>query len=472
MNNLVRQYLIEIARQPQKTVSYSDVVNDCKLNFNLKSPPDRIKLGGLLGCISEFEHEHNRPMLTSLVVHKGGKVPGSGYGDLSAYSGNYKAQDAVQEMQKCWDFWQKDENYKKYSPLPDTGFFTKKDLAFFKSWQSKVYDSGDPVHVEAKERLMNTVWGKSVDLGREIEKRLDGFDLDGRRYWSQRGWENGERVSTVKPYTWVKLFRHNDKGKNIFFTFGLDAYPGVEAFIYKIDCQNMGNNKLSDAKFDLFNSLIPESAQWNAIAFEELISWDLDSLIGRCVGFVRSNIAQYDAIVDAVCRDAAPALFANQLVRQKKPRDGYDIIPPVERNFVGCDVDFSSKAADQKSLGYKGEALVLEYERKILRNQPHLAAKVEQKRDGVGYDILSFDEAGNEKYIEVKTTTGNKHAPFWMSANEVDFMRQNEGKYCIYRLHNYNKKLNRAVFFVLNDNIGEQLLMQPTQYKMVLKKEA
>ena len=46
-----------------------------------------------------------------------------------------------------------------------------------------------------------------------------------------------------------------------------------------------------------------------------------------------------------------------------------------------------------------------------------------------------FPDIVAKKYygIEVKTTTGNEYSPFFLSENEIDFMRLNENRYCIYR---------------------------------------
>jgi hypothetical protein len=105
---------------------------------------------------------------------------------------------------------------------------------------------------------MDTVWKKSIYLCKRIVRGLEGFQLEGKKVWSQRGWKENEDGNNVqaaifKPYTWVKVFRNTDRGKDIFFTFGVDAHPDAEAFIYKIDCQSKRNSKLSQAQVDLCN---------------------------------------------------------------------------------------------------------------------------------------------------------------------------------------------------------------------------
>ena len=37
--------------------------------------------------------------------------------------------------------------------------------------------------------------------------------------------------------------------------------------------------------------------------------------------------------------------------------------------------------------------------------------------DGAGYDILSFETDGTERFLEVKTTVGYERTPFFISPN-------------------------------------------------------
>lgn len=82
-----------------------------------------------------------------------------------------------------------------------------------------------------------------------------------------------------------------------------------------------------------------------------------------------------------------------------------NICPPFRRK-----VDYVALQIENSNLGKLGELLVVEWEKKTLRQcgRQDLASQVEHVSetlgDGVGYDILSFDKYGNEKYIEVKTT--------------------------------------------------------------------
>lgn len=496
MNPRVRTYLIEAARQKDKFVFYSDVVRDCGLDIDISTDFGRRQLSDVLGEVSAFENNQQppRPLLSSLAIYKdkNRNDHGNGFYKIAEQLGKgdfKKLKDELygfSEAEECRKFWQKDENYQNFTSIADENqtqndldFFNQEELTFFKQWQYKVYDPNDDEHVDAKNYLMATVWEKSVHLGREIVKRLQGFELDGKRYWSQRGWtknKQGENVQAaiVKPYTWVKVFRNTDKGKDIFFTFGIDAFPETESFVYKMDCQEKRDSKLTQVQIDLCRSLIPATAKWNEIAFKDLTKGNWDSLIETCVRFVQDHTAHYDAIIEAIWGATIQStLFKNKLIKKEKPKDGCNSIPEIKKEFSGVDVDFQKKAKEQKEIGDKGEALVKQREIDFL-NQKKLydkAALVDIVQDGKGYDIYSFDEFGNEKFIEVKTTTGNEYSPFFLSENEVDFMRLNINQYFIYRVYNYDEENNFAEFYELSGDVENQLLMKPIQYKVLIKKE-
>lgn len=496
MNPEVRAYLIDAARQKDKFVYYSEVVKDCGLDIDTSTDYGRRQLSEVLGQVSAFENSQQppRPLLSSLAIYKDKSKNdhGDGFYRIAEQLGKgsfKKLKDdlfAFSEAEECRKYWQQNDNFQKFASITNgttiqngIEFFTQNELEFFKQWQYRVYNPSDDEHINAKNFLMATVWEKSIHLGREIVKQVQGFELDGKKYWSQRGWaENEEGVNVqsaiVKPYTWVKVFRNTDRGKDIFFTFGIDAYPETEAFIYKIDCQDKRDSKLSQTQINLCKSLIPATAKWNEISFDDLIKKNWDSLIEICVRFVQEHTKQYDAIIEAVWgAKIPPTLFKNKLIKKEKPKDGYDSIPETKKDFKGVDVDFQGKAKEQKDVGNKGETLVKQREIEFLKenNLHNKASLVEIVRDGKGYDVFSFDEFGNEKFIEVKTTIGNEYSPFFLSENEIDFMRLNKNKYCIYRVYNFDEENNFAEFYELSGDIESQLMMKPIQYKVLIKKE-
>ena len=107
--------------------------------------------------------------------------------------------------------------------------------------------------------------------------------------------------------------------------------------------------------------------------------------------------------------------------------------------------DYLEREARNISLGKAGEEFVLGYEHFRLHTlgQKRLAEKIEHvsvsKGDGMGYDILSFEADGREKYIEVKTTAFGKETPFFVSRGEMQFARDNPDRFHLYRLFEFRK---------------------------------
>src|ERR1700733_3639411 len=98
-----------------------------------------------------------------------------------------------------------------------------------------------------------------------------------------------------------------------------------------------------------------------------------------------------------------------------------------------------------RTLGRAGEAFVVDVEKRQLAEaeRPDLARKVRwtaaEDGDGAGYDVLSFDRAGTERLIEVKTTNGSARTPFFLSRNECDLATERPADWRIYRVHLFAK---------------------------------
>jgi hypothetical protein len=110
------------------------------------------------------------------------------------------------------------------------------------------------------------------------------------------------------------------------------------------------------------------------------------------------------------------------------------------RKFDPVERDFRNRA-----LGKAGERFVIDLEQRSLTeaDRADLARRVRwvsvEDGDGAGYDIMSFDPAGRERLIEVKTTNGSARTPFYLSRNERDFAEQAPAEWRIYRVHLFAK---------------------------------
>ena len=91
----------------------------------------------------------------------------------------------------------------------------------------------------------------------------------------------------------------------------------------------------------------------------------------------------------------------------------------------------------------QGEEFVFDLELHYLDGigRADLAAKVEwtarDRGEGLRYDIRSFDDAGRERFIEVKTTKGPKSRPFLFTGTELECGEELKGRYWIYRLFGF-----------------------------------
>lgn len=82
--------------------------------------------------------------------------------------------------------------------------------------------------------------------------------------------------------------------------------------------------------------------------------------------------------------------------------------------------------------------------------------------DGLGYDIMSYDDTGRKIFIEVKTTGGGIGTPFFLSANELEVSKDKGSCFKIYRLYNYPKEPR---VYQIEGPLHESLDLTPTNYR-------
>lgn len=119
-----------------------------------------------------------------------------------------------------------------------------------------------------------------------------------------------------------------------------------------------------------------------------------------------------------------------------------DYIDRLVRKF-----DYVARDIQNRSIGIAGEEFVFNFERQQLNlaNRADLSDKVrwvsKDDGDGAGYDILSFTNQGDEKFIEVKTTIGNSRTPFFISRNEFEFCKQAGESFSLIRLYDFRRNV-------------------------------
>lgn len=130
--------------------------------------------------------------------------------------------------------------------------------------------------------------------------------------------------------------------------------------------------------------------------------------------------------------------------------------------------DYLEREARNQSLGLAGEEFVTLYEhwRLIELGQQRLADKVEHvsqtKGDGLGYDVLSYDSDGKERFIEVKTTTFGRDTPFFVSRGELALSHGAKDKFHLYRLFEFR---HAPRLFDLPGSLDQHCVLDPVTYR-------
>jgi hypothetical protein len=158
--------------------------------------------------------------------------------------------------------------------------------------------------------------------------------------------------------------------------------------------------------------------------------------------------------------------FDNLIVAPPKTEVVLEPIPAYNRNPIK--INYLEKEQTNRKLGLSGEELVVTFERwnLIQLGKEKLAGQIrwisKEEGDGAGFDILSKNINGSDKFIEVKTTKLSKEAPFYFTRNELLFSSSHSNEYHLYRLFNFEKN---AKMFVKQGSLESICHSIPMTYK-------
>lgn len=137
------------------------------------------------------------------------------------------------------------------------------------------------------------------------------------------------------------------------------------------------------------------------------------------------------------------------------------------------EMNYEETQRKKSEIGLEGEFFVIRYEEERLKKLfPNDETKrpqhdSQEKGDGIGYDIRSFDEEGNPIYIEVKTTSSSYDKAFYITEEEKKFSIEKAQQYRLYRVYNFkNSKGNIGI----TAGSLEAFCERPVAYKVILKK--
>jgi hypothetical protein len=147
------------------------------------------------------------------------------------------------------------------------------------------------------------------------------------------------------------------------------------------------------------------------------------------------------------------------IVVAKEPKEMY-ARKPIKTNYL-------EREQMNSLLGLKGEELAIEYEKWRLIEEKRESfindiKWISKEDDGAGFDILSKNKNGSDRYIEMKTTKLDKETPFFFSRNEFDFAKEKTTAYHLYRIYDFAQK---PQLFMLNGEYDSICQKEITQYK-------
>lgn len=135
--------------------------------------------------------------------------------------------------------------------------------------------------------------------------------------------------------------------------------------------------------------------------------------------------------------------------------------------------DYIKAHKDQMAVGKLGEELIFKYEKEKLISvgRKDLSEKVTivSSNSSLGYDILSFDNKGNEIHIEVKSKASKlKYFDFYISDNEYQKLK-GASNHVLYYLSNLRSQ--SPFLFKLNGDMINDSNIKPVLYRVTLDYE-
>jgi hypothetical protein len=134
---------------------------------------------------------------------------------------------------------------------------------------------------------------------------------------------------------------------------------------------------------------------------------------------------------------------------------------PIKTNYL-------EKEQNNRRLGVSGEELVIAFEKYRLQKvgKANLADQIEwiakEQGDGAGFDILSKNNNGTDRFIEVKTTKLTKETPIYLTRTELSFALLNAKNFYLYRVYNFDVK---PQMFIKNGPYEEFCKLRPESFK-------
>ena len=197
---------------------------------------------------------------------------------------------------------------------------------------------------------------------------------------------------------------------------------------------------------------------------------------------VESFLDNHPGFLDKLA--AAPTLNPAQVQQISAPNLDQIIEDPPEKTIAtkstnkpwlsrkARKIDFAELDAANRGLGKLGEQFVFDLERYRLKaaGRDDLAQRVvwasQDIGDGLGFDIISFDDADDsERMIEVKATGLGKFFPFYVTNNEVRCSEDIPQQYHLFRVFDFGREPR---LYILHGSLRELCQLDPVMYRAVI----
>lgn len=201
------------------------------------------------------------------------------------------------------------------------------------------------------------------------------------------------------------------------------------------------------------------------VNYQELLKLEVSSRLGADVSVTQAaqQIVDAPATEVTLLRDLADIVVPPP-VRERPRVAERRVMPPIPRRGI----NYLERDARNASLGAAVEQFALEVEHRRLweAGLRTLAERIEHvsrtQGDGLGYDILSFEENGRERLIEVKTTSFGAMTPFFASRREVTTSEERSGDFSLYRVFKFRETPR---LFVLPGSLRESCILDAVQFQ-------
>jgi len=190
---------------------------------------------------------------------------------------------------------------------------------------------------------------------------------------------------------------------------------------------------------------------------------------------VLDHTRDLERVVDALeeARPAGEASFVARLVDPPIPQ----IIDasPLVRKRLPRKIDHAARDEANRKLGRAGEQWAIDFEQHRLNHAGlgDLFSKLDwvsdRLGDGTGYDIHSWDAAEQPRYIEVKTTNGGHASSFIISRNEVDFSKEADDAFYLYRVFSFR---SQPALYMLRGAVDQHVNLEPLDYRASFRRLA